>query len=153
MVNETLLNSRASSSSSSICSTVNRDSTLDRLSRSQFLNPQSRSCRASASATRDIASSQSTRAAYLSDSRDSSFNLSRGTALRGHSINVVPQAPVRGFIHRIEACYPVCRYTEGGSPNGPHARRSRSRPASFFVPMGPDGRRTTEQPVSGLDLG
>ncbi len=63
VANETLLNSRASSSSSSIRSTVNRDSRLDHLSCSQFLDPQSRSSRASASAARDVASSQSLQAA------------------------------------------------------------------------------------------
>ena len=58
VANETLLNSRVSSSSSSIRATDNRDSTLDCLSRSQFLDPRSRSSRASASTTRDVASSQ-----------------------------------------------------------------------------------------------
>ncbi len=63
VANETLLPSRAhTSTSSSVQASTHRDSTLDRLTRAQFHDPWSRgSSRASASATRDVDSLQSTR--------------------------------------------------------------------------------------------
>ncbi len=65
VANETLLDSRASSYSSSIRANVNRESTPDCLVRSQFLNPRSKSSRASASATRVVDASQAFPDAYL----------------------------------------------------------------------------------------
>ncbi len=62
VANETLLDSRPSSSSSSVRAN-NPDSTLNRLSRSQFLDPHTRPI-ASASATRDVDASQALRDAY-----------------------------------------------------------------------------------------
>ncbi len=65
VANETLLDSRTSSSSSSTRANIIKDSMLDHLSRSQFLDRRSRSSKASASATRDVGSPHTFRDAYL----------------------------------------------------------------------------------------
>ncbi len=99
VANETLLPSRAhTSTSSSVLASTYRDSTLDRLSRAQFRDPQSQgSSRASASATRAIDSLQSTRAAFFGVSRDASFNISRGTAYQDFGDPNLASSPRRPF--------------------------------------------------------
>ncbi len=99
MANETLLPSRAhKSTSSSVQASTHRDSILDRLSRTQFHDSRSRgSSRASASATRDVDSLQSTRAAFLGESRDASLNVSRGAVYRDFGDPNMASSPRRPF--------------------------------------------------------
>ncbi len=100
VANETLLASRASSSSSTARAN-NSDSTLNRLSRSQFLDPQTRT-RASASATRGVDdspalrddASQALRDAYQGFFREPS---SRGTASRGFGDPSRTSSPMHSF--------------------------------------------------------
>ncbi len=94
VANETLLDSRASSSSSSIRANINRDSMLDRLTRSQFLDPRSKSTRASASATRDVDASQAFRDTYLGHFREPS---SRGMAPWGFEEPPMTSSPMHSF--------------------------------------------------------
>ncbi len=74
----TLLATRTSTiTASSAQASAPQDSTLERLSHSQFYDLQSSrsSSRTSSSATRDVDLSQSTRATFIGDSQDTSFNL------------------------------------------------------------------------------
>ena len=95
VANETVLTSRASSSSSH--ASTHRDTTLEHLSYSQFLDPQSRgSSRASASATRDD-SSQSSRPAYMSISRDASLSFYPDATYRAFGDPALASSPRRPF--------------------------------------------------------
>ncbi len=96
VANETLLTSRASSSSSH--ASTYRDATLECLSRSQFLDPRSRSSlRASACAMRDIDSSRSSRAAFMIHSQDGSLSFSRDAAYRAFGDPALASSPRRPF--------------------------------------------------------
>ncbi len=99
VANETFLPSRAhTSTSSSVQASTHSDSTLDRLSRAEFHDSRSRgSSRASASATRDVDSLQSTRAAFLGESRDASLNVSRGAMYQDFGDPNMASFPRRPF--------------------------------------------------------
>ena len=94
VANETLLDPRAPSSSSSSRADTHRDSTLDRLIQSQFIDPRLQRSTASASATRDVGSSQALRDPYLDAYREPS---SQGTAPRGFEDLPMTSSPMRSF--------------------------------------------------------